>query len=172
MHVCELTIQRVPRQSSTAESRNLDSLASGCSTATDHLYISERVAGPPPDEEAYVWDERQGRFRPVGPQMTFLRMHHRRSAQPKSNRSKNMYTNNGNTRTVNVHKVGTGQTLQTQVGPSTTMAEVLQQMGLVATECDVASPTGDRLLSLEEKPWDIVQSPQDSIAVSPIASVG
>jgi len=76
------------------------------------------------------------------------------------------------TKTVNTHMAGQGRTLQVEVDRDTTIRQMLQRLGLVPDECDVASPTGDRLLGLNDRPWDVVQGPHDGIVVSPQASVG
>jgi hypothetical protein len=76
------------------------------------------------------------------------------------------------TKTINVPLTGQNRIARVEVTPETTVAQMLQQMGLVPSDFDVQSPTGDRLLSLEDKPWDIVQSPHDQIAIAPSAQVG
>jgi hypothetical protein len=82
-------------------------------------------------------------------------------------------TNHSNpTKSVTFLRAGQGETAQVQVTRDTTIEQVLLQMGLVPSECDVAHPSGERLVALDEKPWDLVQSSYDSIMVAPSAQVG
>lgn len=79
---------------------------------------------------------------------------------------------NGESKTVTVTIPGTGKLHQVEVRRDTTSGEVLQRMGLDPSQYDVAAPDGSRLLKADDKPYDLVHSPQDTIAVTPSAQVG
>ena len=79
---------------------------------------------------------------------------------------------NSSTKTVTLTIPGTGKMHQAQVGPDTTTGDVLQRMGLNPSEYDVAAPDGSRLLKADDKPYDVVRSSSDSLAVTPSAQVG
>lgn len=79
---------------------------------------------------------------------------------------------NGNTKTVTYSIPGTGRVLQVDVERDTTNGDVLQRMGLDPNEYDVAAPDGSRLLRWDDKPYELVRGPEDSIALTPSARVG
>jgi len=75
-------------------------------------------------------------------------------------------------KSITVNLAGQGKSLKLDVTPEMTMEDTLRHLGLSTRETDIASPDGSRLVALQEKPWDLVQSPSDSITVSPSAQVG
>ena len=83
-----------------------------------------------------------------------------------------MYPNYTTTKTANINQAGKGQTFQVPVTQDTTTEVMLRQAGLDPRDLDVATPAGDRLLALQDKPWDVLTSPHDVISVSPSAQVG
>ncbi len=72
---------------------------------------------------------------------------------------------------VTVEALGSGTEHQTDIEPATTVAQILEQMGLSSTVACMEAPGGGRLMGPNEKLYPMVK-PGEKLSVSPMMDAG